>query len=494
MNHTLCPLIFLVSVIMCLMSCQQHHEDVMEHQPNIVFILADDLRADAIGAYDNPIIKTPHIDEIIHGGYSFMNAYCMGSHHGAVCAPSRSMMLTGKTLHHVYADLDTVDILPQFLQQKGYTTFATGKYHTDFYERTSRDFKGWDVGSHVMFGGMSDHNKVPIQDQITYDSFTTKRIEGFSSEIFTDAAVEFITQYESAEDGPFYAYVAYTAPHDPRTPPDDFMEMYQGQDMQLPANFKPIHPFHTGWMTGRDEILTGWPREESVIKDQLAEYYGLISHMDQQIGRITAALKESGQYENTIIIFAADHGLAMGSHGLLGKQSLYEHSMKAPLAIMGPGIPADASSDAFVYLLDIFGTIMDFAGVDRSLHRESLVLSDAWKTSEFEGREYLFTTYEDIQRAVRVGDWKLIRYTKIHHNQLFNLAEDPHELNNLAEDKQYEEKLNELWQVMQAAQEKYDDPHPLTSAKKESMVFDPTGFVRKVDRHQPDWVVKKYFD
>jgi len=473
-------------------SCQ--NKEQLSTTPNILFILADDLRADAIGANGNPIIKTPHIDNIITGGYSFNNTYCMGSHHGAVCAPSRSMMLTGKSLNHVYADLDTVEILPQFLQKQGYTTFATGKYHTDFYKRTSRDFKGWDVGKNVMFGGMSDHYQVPVQDQIAYDTFTPKLIKGFSSELFTDAAVDFISGHEAESGDPFYAYISYTAPHDPRTPPDRFMDLYEGKDMNLPANFKPIHPFHTGWMTGRDEILTGWPREESVIKDQIAEYYGLISHMDEQIGRVIDALKNSGHYENTIIIFAADHGLAMGSHGLLGKQNLYEHSMKAPLAIMGPDIPVGKSTDAFVYLLDLFGTIMDFAGADRKWNRESLVLSDAWQTSDFAGREYMFTTYEDIQRAVRVGDWKLIRYPKIHHNQLFNLTEDPHELTNLAEDKSYQSKVEELMKVMQAAQEKYNDPHPLTAAKKESMEFDPSGFVRKVDRHQPEWVVKKYFN
>jgi len=484
--------LLLLSISLVFLSSCQETKPVNQ---NILFILADDLRADAIGANGNTIIQTPNIDQFYKNGFYFTNAYCMGSHHGAVCAPSRSMMLTGKTLYHIYADLDTVDILPQFLQQAGYTTFATGKYHTDFYERTSRDFKGWDYGKNIMFGGMSDHNKVPVQNQIAYDTFTKKRIEGFSSVLFADAAIKFIQDYQSSEHAskPFYTYVSFTAPHDPRTPPGKWLDMYRGKDMELPKNYKPIHPFHTGWMTGRDELLADWPRDESIVKDQIAEYYGLISHMDHQIGRIINVLKETNQLNNTIVIFAADHGLSMGSHGLLGKQNLYEHSTKAPLVFMGPDIPKNESSDAFVYLLDLFGTIMNFAKAKVPSNRESLDLSNAWTAKEFAGRQHLFTTYEDIQRAIRIGDWKLIRYPKSHHNQLFNLKSDPHELTNLAVSDDYSAKVAEMMAALAQAQKDFDDPHPLTAVHKESMDFDPSEIIRKVDRHQPEWVVEKYF-
>jgi len=465
-----------------------------EQKPNILFILADDHRADAIAAYGNTQIQTPNIDRIIHNGFSFSNTYVMGSHHGAVCAPSRSMMLTGKSLYHVYANLDTVEILPQFLQEAGYTTFATGKYHTDNYQSTELDFKGFDHGKTVMFGGMSDHNKVPVRDQISYGKFTDKEVKGFSSEIFTEATIDFLTSFSKAEsENPFYAYVSYTAPHDPRTPPGKFLNMYDPDEITLPKNYLEIHPFHTGWMTGRDEILTGWPREEQVIKEQLAEYYGLISHMDEQIGRILTTLEELGQLKNTIVIFAADHGLAMGSHGLLGKQNLYEHSTKAPLVFMGPGVPKNQSSDAFVYLLDIFGSIASLAHATTPSNRESLDLTEAWTTNSFAGRPYMYNTYEDIQRSIRQGDWKLIRYPKIHHNQLFNLKDDPNEMNNLASRPEQKAKIAELMTLLSEAQKHFDDPHPLTSDSLESMVFDPSDFVRKVDRHQPQWVIDKYF-
>ncbi|GIW81974.1 MAG: hypothetical protein KatS3mg105_3781 [Gemmatales bacterium] len=130
----------------------------------------------------------------------------------------------------------------------------------------------------------------------------------------------------------------------------------------MPKNFLPQHPFNNGWLVLRDENLAPWPRTEKVIRDQIAEYYGLISHLDHEIGRLLKVLRDSKFGNNTVVIYSADHGLALGSHGLLGKQSLYEHSMKSPLVFAGPGIPRNKSSNALVYLLDIFPTICELAG------------------------------------------------------------------------------------------------------------------------------------
>ena len=179
--------------------------------------------------------------------------------------------------------------------------------------------------------------------------------------MFADAATEFLQNHDGKK--PFFAYVAFTAPHDPRQPPPSYRERYYRNLPPAPANFLPQLPFDNGMMRGgRDENLAAWPRTEAVIRDQLAEYYGLITHMDEQIGRILAALEKSGQADNTIIIFAADNGLALGSHGLLGKQSVFEHSMRTPLIIAGPGIPRGKSTRAFTYLLDLFPTLCDVTG------------------------------------------------------------------------------------------------------------------------------------
>src|SRR3546814_642416 len=211
----------------------------------------------------------------------------------------------------------------------------------------------------------------------------------------------------------------------------------------------PYHPFQFDNLTVRDENLTGWPRKPEVIRKILSDYYALITHLDEQIGRIIDALKRSGQYENTIIVYAADNGLAVGSHGLLGKQSLYEHSTKVPLIIKGPGIPENKEFDALAYLYDLYPTLTELAGIPparladgKSLDGESLV---PVLQGERDGvRSSLFTAYRNTVRAVRTGDWKLIRYPERDYTQLFLLKDDPLEMNNLAEKQEYSKKKEEL--------------------------------------------------
>jgi len=164
-----------------------------------------------------------------------------------------------------------------------------------------------------------------------------------SSELFGKAAVAFV---ESVGDEPFFAWVAFTAPHDPRQPPTGFRERLAGREPSPPANFLPRHPFDNGELAIRDEKLLGWPRTREAISRELADYYACIEGMDAEIGRILAALEAAGRLDDTIVLFTSDHGLAIGSHGLLGKQNLYEHSMRAPAVIAGPGVTANTTITA----------------------------------------------------------------------------------------------------------------------------------------------------
>ena len=294
-----------------------------EERPNILFLLADDHRPDAVKAFDNPHIETPHIDSLATRGFRFSRNYCMGSTHGAVCQPSRAMLNSGRTLYRVEMNLSNAPTLGETLRKSGYQTFGTGKWHNG----AQSFLRSFERGTNVMMGGMSNHLKVPIQHVQPDGKLSPRQIgDRFSSELFADSAIDFLGGLESSSD-PFFCYVSFTAPHDPRQPPLPHRERYYKNRPPLPKNFMPHHPFHNGWMTGRDENLAAWPRTKEVISDQLAEYYGLITHMDEQIGRILKALEASGKADNTIIVYTADHGLAVGSHGLLGKQSVYEHSM-----------------------------------------------------------------------------------------------------------------------------------------------------------------------
>jgi arylsulfatase A-like enzyme len=462
-----------------------------ERRPNVLFLFADDMRADTIAAHGNPHIKTPHLDGLVAAGFSFRNNYIFGGNSGAVCVPSRAMLLTGKTWFHIdTAALSTEKLLPEILHECGYATFATGKWHNG---RPSflRAFRS---GKAIMFGGMSDHTKVPMHDLGQDRRLTAERVgEEFSSELFADAAIEFLQNQDGKQ--PFFAYVAFTAPHDPRQPPQKYRDYYYAHLPPLPPNYLPQLPFDNGMMIGgRDEDLAAWPRTEAVIRDQLAEYYGMITHLDEQIGRIIGALKSAGQAENTIVIFAADNGLALGSHGLLGKQSVFEHSMRVPLIVAGPGIPAGKSTTAFTYLLDLFPTLSDTLGLDPPPGLEGFSLKPIWESRSTRVRDSVFLPFLDLQRAVRDDRWKLIAYPKVGHLQLFDLHTDPHESKNLIDRPEHAPHVARLKALMKDWQARVGDNLELPQTSRPAPPIDLTGRPRQPDQWQPAWIVKKYFE
>jgi len=426
-------------------------------RPNILFLFTDDQRFDAIHALGNEEIVTPNIDQLMRGGVTFTRATIQGSMSGAVCQPSRAMLMSGRTLFHAPHDLAATLTFPQLLREAGYTTFATGKWH-NLAESFSRSFSS---GAKIFFGGMSNHLKVPVYDFDQMGQYPEEsRYVGpsFSSEMFSDEAVKFLHEYD--EDNPFLMYVSYTAPHDPRMAPHDYQSMYDPRKISLPENFMPTHPFDNGELEIRDEELAPWPRTPAVIRQHIADYYAMITHVDAHIGRVLAALEQTEHADNTIIIFAGDNGLAVGQHGLMGKQNMYEHSVRVPLIISGPGIPQGQQSDALCYLLDIFPTICDLTGlaIPESVEGKSLA---PYLHGEVEPlRETLYFAYKDIQRAVCEDCYKLIEYSVAGQRttQLFNLERSPWETNNLAEDPQYADELDRLRGELADWQQEIDDP------------------------------------
>ena len=201
-------------------------------------------------------------------------------------------------------------------------------------------------------------------------------------------------------------------------------------------------------------------RTEQAVRQHLFDYYAMISHMDHQIGRIFAALEESGEWDRTVIAFSSDHGLAIGSHGLFGKQNVYEDGMKPPLVFRGPGV-AQGESDAFAYLFDIYPTLCDLAGVDVPEGLDGRSLAPVIRGETDGVRDTVFLAYRDVQRAVRHGDWKLIRYPQVDMTQLFNLADDPHELHNLADDPAQAARVQDMRARLSREQQLSDDELPL---------------------------------
>ena len=461
------------------------------NRPNLLFLFADDQRADTIAAHGNPHVKTPTLDRLAASGFSFRSNYCFGGNSGAVCVPSRAMLMSGKTWFHIdTVSLKGAKLWPELLQEHGYVTFGTGKWHNG----EPSWLRAFQRGKSVFFGGMSDHTRVPIQDLGPDGKLTKVRTgEKFSSELFADAAIEFLRTHDGKK--PFFAYVAFTAPHDPRMPPLSYREMYYRNLPPLPANFLPQLPFDNGMMKGgRDEDLAAWPRTEAVIRDQLAEYYGLITHLDEQVERILAALRQSGQADNTLVIYAADNGLALGSHGLLGKQNVFEHSMRVPLIIAGPGIPQGQSTQAFTYLLDVFPTLCDVIGIQRPADLEGESLRPLWEGKKDRVRDSVFLPFLQIQRAVREERWKLICYPKIGHMQLFDLPSDPDERTNLIDRPENALHVRRLLKLMKQWQVKVGDTLELPTENKPPKKIDLTGRKRVPDQWQPEWIRKKYFE
>ncbi|MCF7763088.1 MAG: sulfatase-like hydrolase/transferase [Verrucomicrobia bacterium] len=455
---------------------------------NILFLFADDQRADTIAAQGNPNIQTPNLDRLVGEGFSFRANYCFGSNSGAVCIPSRAMLMSGRTWLKVDHNLTGVKILPELLRENGYTTFVTGKWHN----QAPALLRGFERGKSVFLGGMADHTQVQVQDIAEGGRLVNKRTASkFSSEEFADAMVDFLDGYQ--EEAPFFAYAAFTAPHDPRNPPEAYREQYYRNLPPLPKNFLPQHPFDNGNLVIRDEALAGWPRTKEVVQSQLAEYYGLITHLDEQIGRILKALEKSGRADKTLIIYSADHGLAIGSHGLLGKQSLYEHSMKCPLIFVGPGIPKGGSSDAFTYLFDILPTLCSVTGIAEPGELAGHSLEPIWLGKQSMVRNSVFLPYGNVMRSVRDEQWKLISYPQINHRQLFDLKNDPLELHDLAGDPDRTGDVTRLLTLTRAWQQKVGDTQPLTTDHPKPMHLDLTGRKRQPDNAQPDWIRAKYF-
>lgn len=436
-------------------------------KPNFIVIYTDDQRFDTIRALGNKEIQTPNMDRLAQRGVAFTSAYIMGGTQGAVCVPSRAMLMTGQSLFRAArntgstpgekAEPGPFHMFPEVLRQNGYRTFATGKWHNGP-KLFARAFGG---GGNIFFGGMSNQAAVPVQDfdpSGAYPKSASHTGAKFSSELFADTAVSFLESQKS--DQPFLLYCAFTSPHDPRMAPKRFADMYSPDKVSLPPNFLPEHPFDNGELKVRDELLAPHPRTPGVVKEHLAAYYAMISEVDHQIGRILDALDRGPHAANTYVVFAGDNGLAVGQHGLFGKQSVYEHSVKVPLIVYGPGVPKNKRSDAFVYLYDIAPTIYDWAGLPKpsTLDGESLVplLKDQRKHL----RDSMFFAYRNFQRAVRTREWKLIRYTVNGKEtiQLFHLSKDPWEKEDLAAKPEYRAQKEKLLAELKQWQQKTADP------------------------------------
>lgn len=463
---------------------------LVAERPNFLFIFADDQSYETIAVHGNDEIYTPNLDRLAESGVSFMNAYNMGGWTGAVCVPSRTMMITGRTVWRARdseAHLDEYakrkELWPQLLGQAGYETYFTGKWHIQIdpdavFDHLVNERPGMPQDSWITMlqnrenptletvYSFPEYNR-PSKHQpdawLPYEKSFGGYWEGGKhwSEVLTDDATAFL-EHASVSDNPFFMYLAFNAPHDPRQSPKRFVDMYPVEQIKVPISYLPEYPYKDAIGASallRDEALAPFPRTEYAVKVHRQEYYAIITHMDEQIGRILMALEKTGMRENTYILFAADHGLACGNHGFLGKQNMYEHSMKVPLIVAGPNVPANERREALVYLQDIMATTLDLAGLDKPTYVEfnSLMplIASAGEKSVYESIYgcYLATK----QRMIRKGDMKLIVYPEAKRVRLFNLRMDPQEIDDLSSNPAEWPTVRRLFAELVEKQKKLDD-------------------------------------
>lgn len=459
----------LIPVLLLVAACNSPQEGPV----NVLVFYTDDQRFSTIGALGDEDVQTPNLDALVRRGTVFTHAHTMGGQHGALCAPSRSMLMTGRPLFRLHVRGDSIPpnhiMMPEVLAESGYMTFGTGKWHND----RSSFARAFQAADNIFFGGMHWPNQggheAPHLNEFdstgAYPRSARRQVEGYSSTLYADAAIDFLADARTM-DQPFFAYVSFTSPHDPRTPPEPYASWYHPDSVSLPPNYLPEHPFDNGELYVRDERLREHPRTEAIVREELALYYGMISELDAEIGRVMDALEANGQLENTLIVVAGDNGLAVGSHGLLGKQNLYEHSMRVPLIMAGPGVPSNERRSQLVYIFDIFPTVAEYLGIASPPTVEGESLRPIIEDPQLPGRAAVFYAYRHFQRGVRTADgWKHIQYQVdgTHTEQLFDLNTDPHETQNLAIDSTHAAQLHELRELLMTESVYWSDPLDLTA-------------------------------
>ena len=481
-------------------SCSSAKKETVK--PNIVFLFADDLTYRALHYMGNEQVKTPNLDRLAARGTNFTHSYNMGGWNGAICTASRSMLVSGMSVWHVnqhrekWSAGDSTAFnttWPKLLEKAGYNTYMTGKWHVDapapkVFQHSAHIRGGmpkdtWSSasaqqalaeaskGMRTFADAMPNGYNRPLSTDDRSWSPTDSSKGGFWeggkhwTEVVADDTRDF-AQQASQSDKPFFMYLAFNAAHDPRQSPQEYIDMYPLSSIKIPASFQPDYPYHDEIGVGpklRDEALAPFPRTELAIKTHLQEYYAIISHLDAQIGKVLDDLEAKGLLNNTYIFFAADHGLALGMHGLLGKQSMYDHSMRTPLLMVGPGIPAGKTVNQDVYYQDIMPTTLELAGITKPDFVEfKSLLTLAKGTQTTKSYEAIYGAYIDLQRMVRQDRFKLIVYPKIKKFLLFDLEKDPEEMTNLADLPDFQAKKKALFTELVKLQKQYDDPLDLS--------------------------------
>lgn len=407
-------------------------------QMNILFIESDDQSNQALGAYGNQSMITPNIDQLAKEGVSFTAAYNMGCWSPAVCIPSRTMLMYGQYLWESQKinKNNAPKSLPEKLHDNGYYTFITGKWHA-MGKKVNTIFD--ETGS-IQPGQLKTYNSEG----------------GHITDITGQEAVNFINSYNKSQ--PFFAYVAFNAPHVPRQTEQKYYDIYPAKNMVLPPSVVDNTPLNPNVKYQ----YTNNPLSSKTMQNRVQQNNAMVTHMDTRIGDIIKSLKEKGLYDKTIIVFTSDHGINFGENGVAGKVCLYEPSVTAPLIIKAPSISKNTKVSSRVYLQDIVPTLFDLLDLKTSEPTDFKSL-EPLLSKKGKARPSIYLAMFDDQRGIISSeDEKLIVYPKTGGLELYNLKTDPWETKNLISNKQSKATIAKLLQQMKTWQERTGDKTDLT--------------------------------
>ena len=413
---------------------------------NVLFLMSDEHRREIAGCYGNRLVRTPNLDALAARGAVFENAYC----NSPICVPSRASLATGDYVHRTgYWDSAAAydGRVPSWhhrVRAAGRDMVSIGKLH---YRSPDDDcgFTDVQLPMYIVDGIGDTHGLLRRDRRVREVARELAREAGRGMSVYTrydtrvaDATVRWLRERGERRGGkPWVLFSSMVSPHYPLIAPDEFYDLYAGADLPRPRLYdpanRPVHPviehYRATW--NYDDHF-----DEERLEVGLRAYYGLCSFLDFQIGRILAALAESGIAEDTLVIYTSDHGENLGNRGLWGKCVMYEESSGVPMLIAGPGIAAGTRCATPVSLVDVYPTVVELAcgsldTRERALPGESLVGLAREQPAE---RVVFSEMHDDGSMTgaymVRQGDWKLVHYVG-HAPQLFNLAADPIEAHDL---------------------------------------------------------------